>query len=257
MADKTILANSLEQQDNSSPFEAKRWTYITDSSSNGGVYSGQLQFDLNTLSSQNQWTDLSEAYIQFPVKLSISSSSTGVATPDFYTATIKNGYHQFVDSIQVVLGGTTIQSSQIFENINTTFKILSTWSTDEFDKYKTTLGLGLDDYVEAISDSAPQSLDNLAATSLALAKKGVAIPIMNNPGYLERCKSNSSVADTGSAKVILGTNAAFTGKSQTQFLSGTAAEANKDIFVSFALATVRLKDISDVCSKLPLVKNCK
>lgn len=257
MADHTILQNSLEQQDTSSPFESKKWTYITDSSSNGGVFSGQIQFDLNTLSSQNQWTDLSEAYVQFPVKLSIASLSTAAATPTLYSATIKNGYHQFIDSVQVTIGGTTVQSSQIFENINTTFKMLTSWSTDEFEKYGTTLGLSMDDYQEAIGTSTPESLDNIAATALALANKGVAIPIINNPGYLERVKSNSSVVTTATAKAILGTNAAPTGKNQTQIDADGTVVAGADVFVNFALATVRLKDISDVCSKLPLIKNAK
>ncbi len=257
MADHTVLQESLEQQDNSVPFESKKWTYVTDSTSNGGVFNGQIQFDLNTLASQNQWTDLSEAYVQFPVKLSINSLSTGAATPTMYTATIKNGYHQFIDSVQITLGGTTVQSSQIFENINTTFKMLTNWSTDEFDKYGSTLGLSLDDYQEAIGANTPTSLDNIAATALALAGKGVAIPIINNQGYLERVRSNSSVVSTDTAKALLGNNAAFTGKNQTQINATGTVVALADVFVNFALATVRLKDISDVCAKLPLVKNTK
>ena len=54
-SDKTVFEESVEGQDNVNLFESKKWTYITDSSSTNGQFNGQLQFDLNTLSSQNQW----------------------------------------------------------------------------------------------------------------------------------------------------------------------------------------------------------
>ena len=49
-ADKTVFEQSVEGQDNVNLFEAKKFTYITDSSSANGQFNGQIQFDLNTLS---------------------------------------------------------------------------------------------------------------------------------------------------------------------------------------------------------------
>ena len=119
VADQYSFQESVEEQENTPLFQDKKWTYITDSSSISGNFSGQVQFDLNTLSSQNQWTDLSEAVIQVPIKLSIQNTSgtfTGNAC-NILAATIKNGSYQFVDSLQIVVGGNTVQSSQIFTNI--------------------------------------------------------------------------------------------------------------------------------------------
>lgn len=178
-SDRVAFDESVSPQDNTVLFQQKRWSSITDSSSNGGVFNGQIQFDLNTLSSQNQWTDLSQAYIQFPVKLSINSA-TAVGTAaqqnfDNFAASIKNGFHQFVDSVSIVLGGSNIQSSQIYENVNTTYKMLSEWSSDELRKYGPTLGIALDDYQLAADSTLTtrDGLDNVNIATISTSFAGV------------------------------------------------------------------------------------
>ena len=52
-SDRVVFEESVQTQDNSVLFQQKRWTYITDSTYNGGTFNGQVQFDLNTLSSRN------------------------------------------------------------------------------------------------------------------------------------------------------------------------------------------------------------
>lgn len=264
-SDHVAFGESVDPQDNTVLFQQKRWTYITDSTSNGGVFNGQLQFDLNTLSSQNQWTDLSQAYIQFPVKLSINSATGATAEThviDNFAASIKNGFHQFVDSVSIVLGGSNIQSSQIFENVNTSYKLLSQWSQDELRNYGPSLGVSLDTYSFS-ADSAlttRDGLDNVALTTLSPAYAGVQYPVERNVGFKERAQFlNSSVTSTSTASAILGTNATTEGKGRVATL-GTASSvitANQDVYVQFMLATIRLKDLSDALAKIPLVKNLK
>lgn len=254
-ADNFVLQESVQEQDNTVLFQAKRWTYITDSSSNGGVFNGQLQFDLNTLSSQNQWTDLSQAYIQFPVKLTLraNAADAGVTTSAI-TAGFKNGWHQFADSVQISIGNSTVQSSQIFTNIDTTFKMLTQWSSAEWEKYGPTLGLALDDYNSKFG-ATTTGIDNVPLATLTPAFSGVRIDGTVNPGAVERQRFlNSSVAATASASAILGVNASTLGKGRVQ--TGAAAAA-ADVYVQFALATIRLKDVSDFISKAPLMKNTR
>jgi hypothetical protein len=256
-SDKTAYDLSVEQQDNVNLFESKKWTYITDSTSANGLFSGQIQFDLNTLSSQNQWTDLSQAVVTFPVKLSLSNGSAlapGQATIN--TATIKNGFHQFVDSVQVVIGGNTIQSSQIFTNIDVNYKILTEWSNDTLNKYGSTLGLSLDD-IEVSDDSdigINETVDNLA---LSTTVRGFDIWNGKNQGIKERCRMfNNNVASTALGKSILGSNQTVLGKGNVQ-ADSSVATANSDVFVFYALGTIRLKDISDAVANLPLMKSLK
>jgi hypothetical protein len=256
VSDQVVFSDSVEAQDNQNLFESKKWTYITDSSSSNGAFSGQIQFDLNTLSSQNQWTDLSQAYITFPVKLTLRNTVTtapGAATIN--AATIKNGFHQFVDSVQVVLGGSTIQSSQIFTNIDTNYKILTEWSKDTLQKYGPTLGISLDDLYSSADTSigVTESLDNAAVVTAAT---GFNIWQARNQGVEDRCLMfNNNSASTAFGKSLLTTNQAVVGKSNGQ-ADATVATVN-DIFVLYALGTIRLADIADSIKKLPVMKGLK
>jgi hypothetical protein len=257
-SDKVAYELSVEEQDNVNLFESKKWTYITDSTSSNGLFSGQIQFDLNTLSSQNQWTDLSQAVITFPVKLSISNGSAlapGQATIN--SATIKNGFHQFVDSVQVVIGGNTIQSSQIFTNIDVNYKILTEWSQDTLNKYGSTLGVSLDDIAVSFDTDAGvnESVDNLA---LVTGVGGFDIwNARNTTGPEERCRMfNNNVASTALGRSILGNNQSVVGKGNCQ-ADSSVATAGSDVFVLYALGTIRLKDLSSAVANLPLMKSLK
>ena len=257
-ADKVTFEESIDQQDNSVLFQSKKYTYITDSSSNNGQFSGQLIFDLNTLSAQSQFVDLKEAIIQFPVKLSIKNAGTVGTTSNaagILSATIKNGFHQFVDSVQVVLGGQTVQSSQIFCNINTTYKILSTWSKDTLQKYGDTLGVALDDW-QVTNDTAAGVTDSLDNAAPVTTVGGFDITYGKNAGFKTRqLMNNSNSASNTLGKSILGTSQNVIGKSNVQ--SGTSKVTNEDLFVMYLMGTIRLKDISDFCANMVPCKNIK
>lgn len=256
-ADQIAFSNSVDEQENTVLFQDKKWTQISDSSSNGGVFNGQLQFDLNTLSSQNQFTDLSEGYIQFPIRLTLRSTGTvsNTAAATAFTACIKNGFHQFVDSVQISIGNTTVQSSQIFQNVDTTFKMVSEWSAEEYAKFGPSLGLSLDDYISTFD--SPTGLDNLPIAGVSPAFSGVQIPVAFNNGAKERARFlNSDTTATATASSILSTPHTL-GKGRTQYASIVAATTPQDIFVQFVLATIRLKDVSDFIAKMPLIKQAK
>lgn len=263
-ADQFVLQEALDEEPTTSLFQAKRWTYVTDTSSSNGQFSGQLQFDLNTLSSQNQWTDLKEGVIQFPVKLTIKNNdaSTNALTASVRAACIKQGFHQFVDSIQLVLGGATIQTSQIFTNIDTSYKILTEWSQDELRKYGPSLGLGgvLDDYSNTTEATTGVTLDNVTAyhatsgTALINQYGGAGLlSSFGNKALKDRIDFlNTDITSTAAASAIIN-NPDQNAKSNVS----VAQAFSVTNFVAFYLATIRLKDISDAIAKMPPVKNMK
>lgn len=257
-SDQYVYMTSVEPQDNVNLFEEKKYTYVTDSNSNGGVFTSQMQFDLQNLSSNN-WVDLKEAYIQFPVKLSIKNNNAfAPAQCTINSATIKAGFHQFVDSVQIVINGVTCNASQIFQNIDTTYKVLSEWSQSELDKYGPTLGIALDNY-KVERDTNPgitSSLDNSVLVSTANFPAGFDMTFARNDGFKNRLEwFNNGVLTTNLGRSILGGNQVLAGKGNVQV--GTSAAANEDIFCAFILGTIRLKDISDFVAKMPLCKNVK
>ena len=255
-SDQYVYMTSVEPQDNVSLFEEKKYNYLTDSNSNGGVFTSQMQFDLQNLQS-NAFINLKEAYIQFPVKLTIKNDTAFAPAPTINSATIKSGFHQFIDSIQIVLGnGTTVQSSQIFQNIDTTYKVLSEWSQEELEKYGPTLGIALDDYrgEKDTNIGIASSLDNAALVTTA---GGFNMTFQRNDGFKKRLEwFNNGVDGTiNLGKSILAGNQNLSGKGNVE--KGTSAVANEDVFVAFILGTVRLKDISSFVENCPLISNTK
>lgn len=262
-SDKYVFEESIDQQDNSVLFQDKKWTYITDSQN--GNYNGQIQFDLNTLSSQSQWVSLRDSVIQVPLKLSIKNTSPASPTPvltanviNELACAIKNGHYQFIDSIQISISGNTVQNSQIYTNIDTTYKIISTWDQNTLQKYGDALGISLDDYL-GTTDTALGSTDSLDNAALsATGTNGFDLTYSKNPGFKARqLFNNNGVLTTNLGKSILAGNQADIGKSNVQVGNAATVTAGGDIFVMYLVGNIRLRDISDFAANMPLCKNLK
>lgn len=85
--------------------------------------------------------------IELPVKLQIlnggSGSVTSTAAASYDQLVPKAGSWQFIDSVSVVVDGVTVQTNQIHEIVNCTFKALTEWSQDDLlnDGYTSTFAL--------------------------------------------------------------------------------------------------------------------
>lgn len=253
-------------------FNDKNYTFVTDSTSNSGSFSsGQIQFDLSTLNSQAQWISLSEAFIEFPVKITaqVLTAATGTVSPvtiaSNATAIIKNGWHQWIDTAQLIINGQNIQSSQPYENIASTFRILSSWSQDTLKKHGSTCGVALDDCTSNYTNpTAVTGLHNTTYTTVATNVKGFDCinnqTVLNNKGINARNTITNSDINPAAASLqttILGASAMKTaGRSHVSSLAAGSNTANAYIYSANYMATVRLKDICDI-NDFPLVKNLK
>jgi hypothetical protein len=264
-ADKVVLEEALDSQDFTVPFQQKRWQEITDQNATNGAFNGQITFDLANLSSMNQWAHLAEGYVNFPVKFSIKNISGGTRTissgaPGFAAMCAKGGWHSFVDSVSITIGSTNIQSPNIYNNIHTSFKMLTEWSQDELQKHGDTLGVAVDDY--AFDKKEDGSVSNVGldgvSTGFLFDRRGPRLtdPALNEAFNKRSIACNSLHKDPATAVGdILGSNGQSLGKNSSQ--SGSSAADQGDIYVCYALATVRLKDISSAIANLPPMKSVK
>lgn len=283
-SDQVIFEQSVSNIEDPVLFQDKKYTYIVDSSSNSGSFSsGQIQFDLSTFSNQSQWISLKEAVVEIPYKITgkISTSATGTGVNStafgYLSATMKNGWHQIIDSAQLVINGQTIQSAQPYENISAQFKILSTWSQDNAKKWGTTLGFALDDCTgndyQKITSTTPGSseeyytyagLSNVTSTDVLSSAKGLDVVsekaqnYLDNKGALHRTRIINNCTNTGTLnQAILGsTNVIASGLSNVATASSDDNVVNNDKFCLCAMATIRLKDICNI-DDFPLTKNLK
>jgi len=266
-SDQVVYANSIEGVDTTNLFQSKKWAVIQDQSSNGGVFSGQIQFNLNTVSNIDQWNNLAEAVITFPIKLSLRKDSTAdmiTWTPNMMDIGIKNGFYQFIDSVQVTIGGNTIQTAQLYENINCQFKVMTQWDYNTLYKQGISLGVAPDDYNKGSvsADGASTSYTTLSSIAKTVlipgTKSGIVIDESSNEGYKQRCAyTNCSVESTNCANYILGTNQSLLGHGQYRSTPATTTPDSANLITIYCMGIIRLKDISDAVSKLPLMKQPK
>lgn len=266
--DQTVFYNTVTDTKDSSNdvlFSDKQYTYITDTtSSNGSFQSGQIQFDLSTLSSQSQWISLSEAVIEFPVKVSanVTASVTDPSTMTSIATTLKQGFYQFIDGCQLQINGQTIQSMQPYENVAASFRILSEWSQDELVKYGKSCAVILDDMTsDAISaPTTTAGLYNATASTVATSILGFnanSATLLNNKALPARTALLSNqTASTSLQSVVLGNVAARAAGRHNVATASIAAGSTGLCYTACYLATVRLKDICDI-NEFPLCKNLR
>jgi len=285
-SDLVFFHNSIDDDLKASTdvkFNDKNYTFITDSTSNSGSFSsGQIQFDLATLNSQSQWINLNEAVIEFPVKISTTLKTACVGgtitntVAQVSTAIIKNGWHQWIDSCQVIINGQNIQSAQPYENVAAQFRIISKWSQDELVKYGPTCGFALDDCTAngdtttTISSTiglsnAPYSTIASTLTTASYTANVKGLDVINNQATLfnkgittRNSFTNNEIGLTTSTQAtILGASAMKTaGRNNSACTAAGSNTATDVLHTAFYMATCRLKDLCDI-SNFPMVKNLK
>lgn len=263
--DKVVLMNSLEEQDHSVPFQTKQYLEITDNNSTNGVFNGSITFDLQNLSSLYQYSDLSNAYVEFPVRFGIKNTGEATQTPastgNLNAVLVKGGWHSFVNSVNINIGSTNVQSANIYQNLNTSFKMLTGWSENELTKMGATLGLAVDDYLYDADDSTANGNLGIWNASTGVIYKSNAGFIglsdkANNHAIEERSYATARDASSGFGNAILPQKAQALGLNTAQAASGAVSDGNW-LQVCYAIATVYLGDISDVIKKMPLTKGVK
>lgn len=251
-SDRTLFDQSVQPYDETVLFQDRKTSYIVDSSSNGGQFSSQIQFNLNTLSSQADWVSLKDAYIQIPIRVkvkNIGASSVASVSTDTTLTVLKNGFHNLIDSVQLVVDGSTVQTNQVYSNIAANFDIMSTWSKDTLNKYGTVLGIDLDDYT---------GMDNVATSTLIPAIWGTDLADATaNPAFTRRQSVQNVSATSGASASILATQAKNIGKSQVATVSAATVASGAHAYTQFILATVRLCDICPFVKEMPLTRNLK
>ncbi len=273
-SDEVMFYNSVTDRAdemNNVLFKDKNWTYVVDQTSSAGSFSSnQCQFDLSTFGSQAQWVSLQEAIIQFPVRVSadVATANSAFTLNQF---TMKNGHHHWIDSAQLIIDGQTIQSAQPYQNVASTFKILSEWSQDELVKYGRSCGIVLDDCTGDVTISDTDGLNN-AGSADNLPNPDSTNPINTAVGFAAYSSTigNKALPARASMLTNLSTNDVLNGGPLAQKVLGSAAlktqgSANAAVksagqtanqYLAFYLCTVRLKDVVDL-DQFPMTKNLR
>lgn len=276
--DECVFERSVRNNEEPVLFSDKRYTYIVDSTSNQGAFSGgQIQFSLDTFNSQSQWIDLKEAVVEFPIKVTaqvttaVGGTTTSIATAGLNAVIMKNGFHQWFNGAQLIVNGQTVQSLQSYENVAATYRILSSWSQDNLKKWASTTGFALDDMTADgtnVSTAGVDSLglNNATASTVMTSVRGFDCvnnqAVLANRGVVNRAKLNNTyTSSTTVPGAILGvsqmTNSGISSVGTQPTNTGTTpTTANTYLYTQFMMGKVRVRDLFDI-SEFPLVKNLK
>jgi len=232
---------------------------VTDSNSNAGSFSSEIQFDLGTIGSQGDWTLLSEAQIEIPVFTTLQAADALFAS-DVNTvwnkdlSVLKNGSHHMIHSAALNINGRQIQDFQQYQNVSTHADMMTTWSQEELNKYSSTLHMSkaLEDYSD---------FDSTAVGSIMNANGVVTSSITNNVSIADRRNAQCTNVAATSINSSIGYSTTC-GKSQVQVrASGTvtagAIAVGTYVYVKYDTITVRLKDIVPAVKSLPPLKNIR
>ena len=258
VADSTIYQVSSHSQMDGHEFIKKEIIYILDQN-NGSYSSNQIYFDTSSVSNSGKWASYSEAYFLIPFVISFKGSLdiTGNNVVSAFSAGMKNGYWQIIDSMQVDLNGVNIVQQTPYLNVFTHFKVMSSWSEGDALKYGSSLGFFKDDSTSAIYSAAVSTGGNgVLNNSVLFAAQTVNTATLTgsamNSGYLNRLISTSYSA----ASSFGGLSAFYTAPTSTGLnnFTNNAGAAAARIWYWSILAKIRLKDLCDFFDKVPLLK---
>lgn len=248
--DHTLYEDSLYNSDEPEIFSDKAVQWIQDS--NNSNYNGQIIFDLSTLANNGKFVAWSESFIEVPLVIGVSSSANN-AINSFVTG-LKNGSYQLINSVQIDYNNTTLVSLTPYTNFFINYKVLSTWSNDTLQKWGTSTFVAPDDtlgfqYLETNAASARGTGVSNNGVAPEAADFSTTASGLDNSGFLKRLQLNGPVGGAYTGLAVSSTQSL----NNSGFNNVVAVTANR-LYQFNLLLTMRMKDVTDLFCKMPLVK---
>ena len=99
--DEFAFYNSQNEQKTEFIFNNVQQVYIPDQNS-GSYPNGQVVFDLASLSNSGKYIDFQNSYITVPLVMNLNvTASTASSAENAFAASLKNGFHQLINSMSV------------------------------------------------------------------------------------------------------------------------------------------------------------
>lgn len=272
-ADQLVFEDSLSSETPSTPFSDKSYVFVIDQNQ-GSYSSNQVLIDTTSLSTNDRFAMYSEGYIELPTIISVNAGTMvlgNAGTPASFNGQsipfgigIKNGWHHLVHSVQVDYNGKTVVQQTPFTNAYTSFRLLSTLSQEDVQKYGASIGFAKDTatswrYSAAGSADGQYVSNNRNHPSVQVvagavsSQTAVSTGATHNAGLLERQMhfNQDLVIDDQWKTFMSASNAGQTGKGYYSNVTGAGYKA------WYAIARLRLKDLSSFFDEMPLVRGAQ
>jgi hypothetical protein len=224
---------------------------------NGNYAGNQVIFDTSTLSNSNKWVDYRNARLSIPLMYTLSSDGNTLSdtTQAGSIMGMKQTFAHLIHSMQLEWAGTSILQSTPFSSFWSAFQLETTFSMSDVVTNGKTIGF----YPNSSNFSqytAASYQGNGTCNNNPLPMQSSKEGLSGNYGALMRSMvQNAMIGDakTGGAEDSQTynemTNTDFGSMRQTTLVKVTSKQ-----YYAAIQATIRLRDISDFFSNLPLLK---
>jgi hypothetical protein len=256
--DEFAYYNAQNEQKNEFLFQNVQHVWCPDQNS-GSYPNGQVLFDLASLSNSGKYIDFQQSYIVVPlVVTTICAGSTANAVENAFMTSLKNGYHQLINSMSVEITNAQVVSLTNFSNLDINYKLLTTSSLEDERNFLPSINFHKDT-AESIMYKGVADLNgvgeynNIIKQSTFTSSTGWGASGWNsNNGRLQRMMNTSfdpsgALYGSGGAKLVNENAVKAVGKNY--YTTNTATDN-----IQYILATIPLKIVHDLFRKMPLVK---
>ena len=129
-SDQYTMEHSMMPESDKYLFENKQYIYVPDGQ-NGSYSNPQVTFECTSLTNSDRYVGFSEAFLTIPLVLCVNGTFT-TSNSNAFAASLKNGYHQLINSIQVQISGNDIVTLSNLSNlsnlkINNAMQAMQAW----------------------------------------------------------------------------------------------------------------------------------
>ena len=252
--DEFAYYNSQQEQKTEFIFNNAQQVYVPDQNS-GSYANGQCVFDLASLSNSGKYIDFQQSYITVPLVLSVNlASSTAAAPENAFIASLKNGYHQLINSMSVEITNAQVVNLTNLSNLDIHYRLLSTASREDELNFLPSINFHKDtaesiQYYDTSGVNGLGETNNVIQQSLFTAANGWGqTGWKQNIGRLQR-QLNTSFDPSNCQQGLMVTEKVCTTTAKNCVVYNGTTDINYHI-----LATIPLKIIHDLFKKLPLTK---
>ena len=189
-------------------------------------------------------------------------TNTGQAGNDaqnLFEATLKNGYHNLINSISVEVTNAQVVNLTNFSNLDINYRLLTTSSLEDERNFLPSINFHKDTaesiyYTDVSGANGLGECNNVLTNSAFTTTSGWGTSFINsNEGRLRRALNTSfdpvdSAIGSGNSKLVNATTVKTTGKNFAEKTGNTSVQ-------HYILATIPLKIVHDLFKKLPLTRN--
>ena len=120
--DEFAFYNSQQEQKNEFIFQNSQYVYCPDQNSGGSYPNGQVVFDLASVSNSGKFVDFTSSYITVPLVADITNTGqAGNNAQNLFALSLKNGYHQLINSMSVEITNAQVISLTNMSNLDINF----------------------------------------------------------------------------------------------------------------------------------------